>query len=106
MIGKRSLRLEDPRVVTGRGCYVDDVSIAGALHLGIVRSAHAHAAVVGIDTQGARACPGVVEVFCPEDLPELEGALPPRLSPGAAIKPYEQSAFAEKIVRFVGEPVA
>ncbi len=106
MIGKRIPRLEDPRLVTGRGCYVDDVSIAGALHLGIVRSAHAHAAVVGIDTQGARACPGVVEVFCPEDLPELEGALPPRLSPGAAIKPYEQSAFAEKIVRFVGEPVA
>ena len=106
VVGRPIPRREDPRLVAGRGCYVDDVSFPGALHLGVVRSVHAHAAVVGIDTEGARACPGVVDVFRAEDLPELDGALPPRIPAGVPIKPYEQSAFADKVVRFVGEPVA
>jgi aerobic carbon-monoxide dehydrogenase large subunit len=106
MIGERIPRREDPRLVTGRGCYTDDVSTLRALHLGIVRSAHAHAAVVSVDTEAARACPGVVAVLSATDLPELEAALPPRFAPGAVVKPFQQSAFADKCVRFVGEPIA
>ena len=92
--------------MTGRGCYTDDVSMPGALHLGIVRSAHAHAAVVSLDTEAARACRGVVAVYSAADLPELEAALPPRFAPGAVIKPFQQGAFADKCVRFAGEPIA
>ncbi len=106
MIGQRTPRREDPRLVTGRGCYTDDVSMPGALHLGIVRSAHAHATVVSVDTAAARACPGVVAVLTAADLPELEAALPPRFAPGAVVKPFQQSALADTCVRFVGEPVA
>jgi carbon-monoxide dehydrogenase large subunit len=106
VIGRRIPRREDRRLVAGGGCYVDDVSVPGALHLGIVRSAHAHAAVLGVQMAAARACPGVVGVFGAEDLPELRGSLPPRVAAGVPVKPHQQSAFAEKIVRFAGEPVA
>ncbi len=106
MIGKRVLRLEDPRFVTGRGCYVDDIPMPGALHLAIVRSPHAHAEIVRIDDRAARDCPGVLEVFGPKDLPELHNALAPRQTVGIPVKAYEQSALAHDVARFAGEPVA
>jgi aerobic carbon-monoxide dehydrogenase large subunit len=106
MIGERVRRVEDPRLITGRGCYVDDVPAPGALHLAIVRSPHAHARITSIDAGAARTCAGVLDVFSPEDLPELEDALPPRATVGVRIKPYRQSGLAQKLVRFAGEPVA
>jgi carbon-monoxide dehydrogenase large subunit len=106
MIGEPLRRTEDRRFVTGRGCYVADVRLEGALHVAVVRSPYAHARIAGVDARSARAGVGVTGVFTLADLPELRGALPPPVLPAVAVKPYRQSALADGVVRFVGEPVA
>ena len=106
MIGESVRRREDGRFVTGRGRYVDDLRPADALHLAIVRSVHAHARIVGIDAAGARSIEGVVGVFTLDDLPELRGVLPPPPVAAVKLREYRQSALADGLVRFAGEPVA
>jgi aerobic carbon-monoxide dehydrogenase large subunit len=105
-IGHPVRRREDVRFLTGRGRYVSDLPLAAALHVAIVRSPHAHARIVGVSVGAARARSGVRGVFALDDLPELRGALPPPAVPAVAVKPYRQSALAEDVVRFAGEPVA
>ncbi|HJZ70670.1 MAG TPA: hypothetical protein VKE51_02965, partial [Vicinamibacterales bacterium] len=75
MIGQSPRRREDERLVTGRGRFVDDIAPASCLHVAIVRSTHARARIVAVDTSAARALPGV-SVYVAGDLPELEQALP------------------------------
>ena len=58
-IGKDVPRLEDPRLLTGRATYTDDVRLAGMAHAAVLRSPRAHARIVRIDTSRARALPGV-----------------------------------------------
>ena len=106
MIGMSMKRREDGRFLTGRGRYVDDLRLPDALHLVIVRSVHAHARIVSIDATRARETAGVVGVFTLNDLPELRGVLPPPPVAAVTLKPYRQSALADGIVRFAGEPVA
>jgi carbon-monoxide dehydrogenase large subunit len=102
-IGRSVKRREDVRFLTGRGRYVADLALDHAAHVAIVRSPHAHARIVRIDADAAR---GHLSVFTLADVPELHGALPPPVVPGVAVKPYRQSALAERIVRFAGEAVA
>src|SRR6266852_214805 len=73
MIGARIKRKEDRRFLTGRGRYLDDVPIAGALHAAIVRSPHAHARIECVDAAAALALPGVVAVLSLAELPECAG---------------------------------
>ena len=61
-IGARVPRLEDFSLLTGSGCFVDDIPAPGALHAAFVRSPHPHALIRGIDAGAARAMPGVVAV--------------------------------------------
>jgi aerobic carbon-monoxide dehydrogenase large subunit len=61
-LGARVRRKEDPRFLTGRGLYTDDVKLAGTVYAAFVRSPHAHARIHGIDLDAARAHPGVVAV--------------------------------------------
>lgn len=105
LIGRSVLRREDRRFVTGRGRYVNDLPIEGALSVVVVRSPHAHAIVGQIDAADAVCRPGVIGVFGLADLPELRGALPPPVVPAVPVKPYRQSALADGVVRFAGEPV-
>src|SRR2546430_4708346 len=56
-------RREDPRLITGRGEFVDDLRILGCLHAAMVRSPHAHARIRAIDVSAARRAPGVDGVF-------------------------------------------
>ena len=53
-VGQAMRRKEDPRMITGRGLYVDDIVLPGMLHMAIVRSPEAHARIVSIDTEGAK----------------------------------------------------
>lgn len=99
-------RREDARFVIGGGRYVTDLPFETALHVAIVRSPHAHARIAAVDTTAARTMPGVRGVFVLADLPELRGALPPPVVPAVFVQPHRQSALADGIVRFVGEPVA
>ena len=68
MIGTRVMRTEDPDLVTGRGTFVDNLVLPGATHVVYVRSTVAHARIVAIDTDEARAMPGVLGVFTAADL--------------------------------------
>jgi carbon-monoxide dehydrogenase large subunit len=103
ILGNRVLRVEDLRLVTTGGTYVDDVPAAGAAHVVYVRSTEAHARVTGVDVSDAAAAPGVAAVFTAADIAEL-GHLPhiiPAYST-AMTRPF----LAADVVRFVGEPVA
>src|SRR5271156_2329728 len=104
MSGKqqKSLRKEDPALLSGRGRYADDLPIpVGTLHAHVVRSPHAHAEIVRIDIAKAAAHAGVWAVITGEDIRKLSD---PFL---AAIKvPVLQWALAVERVRYVGEPVA
>jgi len=68
-IGLSVKRREDRRFLTGQGRYVDDLRLADLLHAAIVRSPHAHARVVAIDADRARALPGVLAVLTAADVP-------------------------------------
>jgi carbon-monoxide dehydrogenase large subunit len=66
-IGDAVRRKEDFRLVTGRGCYSDDFILPGQAYGAVVRSPHAHARIVRIDSAAARAMPGVLAVLTGED---------------------------------------
>src|SRR5499426_1204917 len=66
--GQPIKRREDPRFITGRGRYVDDVRLPGMTYAAFVRSPHAHARIRGIDATRAKAFPGVVAVFTGQDM--------------------------------------
>ena len=102
ILGTRVRRLEDPRMLTVGGTYVEDIDFPDAAWLTYVRSPHAHARILGIDTQEARSAPGVLGVFTADDLAEL--GLAPHLNPAypaAMRRPF----VAVDLVRYVGQPV-
>jgi xanthine dehydrogenase molybdopterin-binding subunit B len=102
-VGARVKRTEDPRLLTGRGLYVDDRQIRGALHVAFRRSDHSHARILSINTAAARAVPGVAAVFTAEDLAD---AVPVRaVSRMAKYYATPIQALASGKVRFVGEAV-
>jgi carbon-monoxide dehydrogenase large subunit len=103
-VGAAVRRLEDPRLVTGRGRYLDDLAPAGLLHAAFVRSPHGHARVVSVDAEAARAVPGVVAVLSGRDLAGV-GALEPRLA-AAGFAATRWPPLGPERVRFAGEPVA
>ncbi len=100
--GTPILRKEDPSLLSGRGRYADDLPVpVGTLHAHVVRSPHAHADIVRIDTERALAHEGVWAVITGEDVRKLSD---PFL---AAVKtPVQQWSLAVERVRYVGEPVA
>jgi carbon-monoxide dehydrogenase large subunit len=104
-VGRALRRKEDPRMITGRGRYVDDISLPGMLHMAVVRSPEAHARIVSIDASGAKELPGV-HVFTGEDL-DLAAPLPMAwVPPGVEIKTPEHWPLARDTVKFVGQAVA
>src|SRR3546814_16611544 len=67
-IGQSVTRIEDLRLLTGKGRYTDDVQLAGESHGFVLRSPYAHAAIRAIDTAAAKAAPGVLAVLTGEDI--------------------------------------
>jgi carbon-monoxide dehydrogenase large subunit len=106
--GARVARLEDPALLTGRGRFVDDIKLPGALHACFVRSPHAHARIRAIHASAARAMPGVHAVLTADDLPTpMATSQIPMLVPNPAIKaPCTQLALARHEVCYVGQTVA
>src|ERR1700730_9656571 len=66
-IGQAVRRREDLRLVTGRGCYIDDLSLPGQVHAAVVRSPHAHAIIRSVDKTAALALQGVIAVLTGKD---------------------------------------
>jgi aerobic carbon-monoxide dehydrogenase large subunit len=110
-IGAAIPRLEDQRLLTGRGRYADDVRVPGTSFAYILRSPHAHAYVRGIDKSAASAAPGVLAILTGEDVAReqlrgLECPTYPRLPPGSRFHRPEQPILARDKVRYVGDRVA
>jgi carbon-monoxide dehydrogenase large subunit len=106
MIGARISRTEDPRLLRGLACFVDDVHLPGVLHGACLRSPHAHARIRGIDASRARALPGVHLVVTAVELGALNQPGPLLIPHPALTHPRTQPPLAHDDVRFVGEPVA
>jgi aerobic carbon-monoxide dehydrogenase large subunit len=104
-VGRSVRRIEDRRLLTGRGKYAADFRLPGMLHAAVLRSAHAHARLGAISVANALACPGVVAVVTADDLGDV-GRIPVRLGPRPSIVACLQPPLARDKVRYVGEPVA
>src|SRR5271166_5698952 len=103
--GTRVQRVEDSRLLTGRGSFVDDISRPGMLHACFVRSPFARARINGIDSSAAVALPGVHAVFVAADLkPGAKEAW--YAVAGKDVPDTPRPPLAEDEARFVGDPVA
>ncbi|MCE7027255.1 xanthine dehydrogenase family protein molybdopterin-binding subunit [Jiella avicenniae] len=110
-IGAKVLRKEDRRFITGRGRYVDDMSVPGMKYAAFVRSPHAHARITGIDTSAAESMPGVIGVLNGQ---QLQGDGIGNLICGWAVSSKDGTpmkmgawpALASGTVRHVGQAVA
>ena len=105
-VGQALRRKEDPRMITGRGRYVDDMVLPGMLYMAVVRSPEAHAKIVSIDSEAARSYPGVHGVFTGKDLDIASGLPMAWVPPGVEIKTPEHWPLAKDEVKYVGQGVA
>src|SRR5262245_58295577 len=110
-VGQAVRRVEDPRLLTGRGRYTDDINLPGQAYAALVRSPHAHPVIRRLDEAAARSMPGVLAVLtgadiaadkvdgihCKVDYKNLDGS--------TMVKPV-RPALAQDRVRFVGDIVA
>jgi carbon-monoxide dehydrogenase large subunit len=106
-VGRAVTRLEDEPLLRGAGRFMDDLQpVSNARHAAILRSPYAHARIVSINADAARAMPGVVAVYTAADLPFGDTDLPlliphPNLTHGRT-----QRCLASERVRYAGEAVA
>jgi carbon-monoxide dehydrogenase large subunit len=106
-VGRRLRRKEDPRLITGRAGYIDDLALPAMLWAAIVRSPEANAKIVSIDTSAASARPGVHAVFTGTDMGDLGGPLPMAwVPPGVQVNNPDRWPLARDSVKHVGDPVA
>ncbi|MBT9291802.1 xanthine dehydrogenase family protein molybdopterin-binding subunit [Prosthecodimorpha staleyi] len=110
-IGQRVVRKEDKRFITGKGKYTDDVKLVGMTHAHFVRSPHAHAKVVSIDSAAALAMPGVIAVLTGAELVadrigNLICGWMVHSKDGSPMKMGAYPAMAPETVRYVGQAVA
>ncbi len=100
-------RREDPRLITGRASYTDDIKLLGMAHAAILRSPYAHAAIKSVDTSGAASQPGVIAVYTGADTAKALNAIPCAwLIPNSDLKTPAHPAIATERVRYVGDAVA
>jgi carbon-monoxide dehydrogenase large subunit len=109
-LSARVLRNEDARLLTGRALFVDDVQLAGMLHVAFVRSDYAHGRLRSVDVSAARRRPGVVAVYTADDLGDYLKPGPVLVSPppipDLVFHGCTQLPLARDKVRHVGEPIA
>src|SRR5512146_1829797 len=107
LFGASVKRREDPRLITGRATYTDDVKLPGMVHMAVLRSPYGHARIRSIDTSQAAQAPGVKGVYTNAD---LEGKINPLpcawLIPDSDLKTPPYPALAKDRVRYAGDAVA
>src|SRR5438552_4190942 len=104
LFGKSIKRREDPRFITGKGNYTDDLKLAGMTYATFVRSPHAHAKIRKIDVAKASAHPGVVAIFTGKDMTGVNSLPCGWLLPDLKVPPHPP--LAVDTARYVGDPVA
>jgi aerobic carbon-monoxide dehydrogenase large subunit len=110
-VGQPVRRKEDDTLVRGKGKYTDDFSLPGQVYAWIVRSSHAHGILRGIDTEAAKAMPGVLGVWTGADLASANYGpytcgLPLKSRDGSPLLQTNRTALMTDKVRYVGDPVA
>src|SRR2546430_5575529 len=110
-VGQPVRRKEDVRLLTGRGTFVDDVALPDTVHAVFLRSPHAHARIVRIDTQRAAKLPGVLRILTGADwvaagLGELKVGHPMPFYDGRSSNSVNRPVLAVQEVRHVGDNVA
>lgn len=109
-IGQPLPRVEDHRLVTGRGQFVADLQPDGLIHAAILRSPAAHGRIVAIDTAAALDSPGVHGIITARDISQVLGHtipdIPVRMAPIDGQERFQQPVIAADKVRYVGEPIA
>ncbi|MSO71495.1 MAG: xanthine dehydrogenase family protein molybdopterin-binding subunit [Alphaproteobacteria bacterium] len=110
-IGQPAARVEDVRLLTGGGRYTADIDLPGQAHAVVVRSPHAHARLLGVDTGAARTVPGVLAVLSSAELAaDALGDIPCRAlvknRDGTPCALAPRSLLARERVRHVGDPIA
>jgi carbon-monoxide dehydrogenase large subunit len=108
MIGAKIHRREDPRLITGHGRFIDDMTLPAMAHMAIVRSPYAHAKIRSIDPSAAKKSPGVQAVYTYADFKDhITGGLPVSASFVAEKKQVpNQFPIAHEEVVYQGQPVA
>ncbi len=100
-------RREDPRLITGRAAYTDDIRLPGTLHAAILRSPHAHARITSIDVSAAVGASGVVAAYVGPDTSDALGPVPCAWNiPDSELKAVPHAAIAAEVVRYQGDAVA
>lgn len=114
-IGRSMPRVEDERLLRGAGTYVDDIALPGTVEVAFLRSVHAHAEITHLDLSAARAVPGVLAVYGPEDIAHLAPLINKeelRTPPGLAealdplVRVQPMPLLTGEVVTHVGQPVA
>jgi aerobic carbon-monoxide dehydrogenase large subunit len=110
-IGQSVPRFEDPRLLRGKGCFVDDINLVGQAYAYILRSPHAHAVIKSIDSSAARAAPGVLAVYTGDDVAKdglgtMKIRIPRKRPDGSPMFARSHTGLTQGRVRFVGDPVA
>ena len=108
MVGARIRRREDPRLITGRATYVDDVKQVGTVYAAFVRSPYGHAKLLKVDVSAAKAHPAVIAAYTGDDLHHAQGLKTslPVAHKMADLKTPPHYMLAIDEVRVVGEAVA
>jgi carbon-monoxide dehydrogenase large subunit len=110
-IGQPVLRKEDDTLVRGKGKYTDDFNLPRQAYAWIVRSSHAHGVIRAINTEAAKAMPGVLGVWTGADLAAagygpFTCALPLKSRDGTPLHQTNRTALMTDKVRYVGDPIA
>jgi carbon-monoxide dehydrogenase large subunit len=106
VVGTPVLRVEDQRLLCGRGEFVGDLHREGMLHAAVVRSEIAHGRIRSIDAEAARAMPGVRAVLTASDVAAASSGSIPTIPLRMHQTPHEEPVIARDEVRYVGQPVA
>lgn len=105
MIGAPVPRREDRRLLTGQGTFLDDIDLPGCYEAAFLRSPHAAARVLRIDTSAARQVPGVIGVWTGKELAELVKPIPPKVT-NPQLVDMPRYPLPPEVAHFVGEPLA
>lgn len=104
LLGERIKRKEDPRLIQGRGHYVDDIKLDGMLHMAFARSVYPHARIKKVHTTAAKALPGVVAVYTGHDIQGKLGLVPCAAGMDG-LKIPDHPCLAMDKVCYIGEPI-
>jgi aerobic carbon-monoxide dehydrogenase large subunit len=105
-VGRRRLRKEDARLVTGQTNWTDNIVFPGMVHMAVLRSPMAHARVTRVDVSAALQRPGVLAAYSGRDLADVQGALPCAWPVTPDMKHPDHPPLAVDEVRYVGDGVA